>query len=590
MDINTLRLKVASIMEVLAKTAVAEMTKLVDDESAALRLEMCRSRRENEALKAKLLLMEGELRAVRGYGEGTPGNSLNISFEVQVCDEFREAQRPKVTERVGDERWCTAPAKDDQNMEKERDPLDALDIKYEPVDGEQDWSESLLLGEDRLEEDPKSSQSQTEQKISQENTCGTLGAAAGSGGEGPLCEKNKLKQEPEGQPLTLGPPPLGSTVGLDLQSGWSEAASSGTIQENNVRLGGSAELVGAQLDSDLSSPRCRASRRLRSAHGPPEDILAEMPFPLGSPGECDGSAPCEASSDTSAEAKSPCRTEGEEEEFICTRSEKTFPDALELKTHEEQHSAGKRFSCSECGKGFTSFSVLEEHQRIHSRKKPFSCSGCDKTFSQWHVLQAHEDVHKKQKLYVCTDCGKRFLYKGYLKTHQRVHTREKPFTCDQCGKCFSQISNLKTHQVTHTGEKCFSCTVCNKSFSHLHVLKHHQRIHTGEKRLNCKLCGKLFDSADSMKVHRSTHYREKRFRCIACGKDFTAKSSLQTHQSVHTGEKPYLCNVCGKSFAHQCNLKTHQRIHTGEKPFSCTLCGRSFSQNHVLQKHMLTHS
>ena len=86
------QIQVASIIEVLAKTAVVEITKLVDDGSAALRLEMCRSQRENEALKTKLLLMEGELRAVRGYGEGTRGNSLNLSFEVQVSNEFREAQ------------------------------------------------------------------------------------------------------------------------------------------------------------------------------------------------------------------------------------------------------------------------------------------------------------------------------------------------------------------------------------------------------------------------------------------------------------------------------------------------------------------
>ena len=80
-------------MEVLAKTAVAEMTKLVGDESAGLRLEMSRNQRENEALKTKLLLVEGELRDVRGYGEETPCISLNLSFEVQVCDEFRETQR-----------------------------------------------------------------------------------------------------------------------------------------------------------------------------------------------------------------------------------------------------------------------------------------------------------------------------------------------------------------------------------------------------------------------------------------------------------------------------------------------------------------
>ena len=46
----------------------------------------------------------------------------------------------------------------------------------QPVDGEQDWSESLLLSEDRLEEDPKSSQSQAERnrKISGQNTCGNI--------------------------------------------------------------------------------------------------------------------------------------------------------------------------------------------------------------------------------------------------------------------------------------------------------------------------------------------------------------------------------------------------------------------------------
>ena len=82
------KVQVASVMEVLAKTAVAEIIKLI----GALRLEMCRSQRENEALKTKSLLMEGEIRDVRGYGEETPGISLNLSFEIQVCDEFREAQ------------------------------------------------------------------------------------------------------------------------------------------------------------------------------------------------------------------------------------------------------------------------------------------------------------------------------------------------------------------------------------------------------------------------------------------------------------------------------------------------------------------
>ena len=44
----------------------------------------------------------------------------------------------------------------------------------QPVDGEQDWSETLLLSEDRLEEDPQSNQSQVEQKMIGQNTCGNV--------------------------------------------------------------------------------------------------------------------------------------------------------------------------------------------------------------------------------------------------------------------------------------------------------------------------------------------------------------------------------------------------------------------------------
>ncbi|KAG5849508.1 hypothetical protein ANANG_G00111400 [Anguilla anguilla] len=472
---SSFQIQVASIMEVLSKTAVAEITKLVDDGSAALRLEMCRSQRENEALKAKLLLMERELRTLRGCREGTPDNALNISFEVHVCDEL-EAQIPKVAgkgnvaaERVFDERLSSSPAKDEQyvHVEMKKDAPVALDIKYEPVDGEQDWSESVLLSEDWLEEDPKTSQSQLEQKISEENACGTSGAAATNSGVGPLFEEGELhmqpcpagdpekglqaelKQEPDGEPLTPGHPLPGSGEGLEAQCAWSKATRSGNVQEMLRQHGGSSEPGGARSNDRFSPRHYRASRRLRSEknEGPtshleqeqngrpgraPDAISAEMAVPLGSPGQRAGSTLCEESFNTSAAAESCQRIEGREE-FICTCCRKTFPDALELQTHEEeQHGTGKRFGCSESGKAFACSSVLEKHQRIHSRKKPFACSGCDKTFSQWHVLQAHQSIHTGEKPHICTDCGKRFPYKGYLKIHQRVHTREKPFVCAQC--------------------------------------------------------------------------------------------------------------------------------------------------------------
>ncbi|XP_064782384.1 uncharacterized protein LOC135506889 isoform X2 [Oncorhynchus masou masou] len=50
--------QIASIMEVLANTAVAEICKLVDDDYAVFRLEITQSQKENRALRRKLQLLE----------------------------------------------------------------------------------------------------------------------------------------------------------------------------------------------------------------------------------------------------------------------------------------------------------------------------------------------------------------------------------------------------------------------------------------------------------------------------------------------------------------------------------------------------
>lgn len=57
--------RLASVMALVAQSAVAEISKLYDDGLLVLRLEVCRKDSEIEALKTKLQTAENELRLVK---------------------------------------------------------------------------------------------------------------------------------------------------------------------------------------------------------------------------------------------------------------------------------------------------------------------------------------------------------------------------------------------------------------------------------------------------------------------------------------------------------------------------------------------
>lgn len=87
-------------------------------------------------------------------------------------------------------------------------------------------------------------------------------------------------------------------------------------------------------------------------------------------------------------------------------------------------------------------------------------------------------------------------------------------------------------------------------------------LHTGSRHiLRCGQCGKCFPHPSNLKAHLQTHTGERPFCCSLCSRSFTKLSNLKAHRRVHTGERPYSCLSCGKRFTQKCNLKRHQRIH-----------------------------
>lgn len=65
-----LRAQVASVIDALSKTAVAEIAKVLEDGVAVLRLEICRRESEVKALRSNVEALHGELRSVRSRAGG----------------------------------------------------------------------------------------------------------------------------------------------------------------------------------------------------------------------------------------------------------------------------------------------------------------------------------------------------------------------------------------------------------------------------------------------------------------------------------------------------------------------------------------
>ncbi|KAM7379822.1 hypothetical protein PAMP_005344 [Pampus punctatissimus] len=387
---RTFHSQLASIMEALAKAAVAEICELVDDSYAGLQLEISRSHKENEALRRKLELIESIIaRGHRGTGGvsdyGGPeeaGGGLVMDFTVE------HAVQPKASSVRRRGRVPALEAITDVIPETKEDTMSAA--AEEPND-----EDVVLIKAETSIEEVSGPDAADELFLSQDGT------------EVQSPEADDSKEGPSGMMV--------STSSADIRIMWERGGvrppEPAEPQDSHSAPGSPDPTGGAEDNSsdvvfDLASESdCGSSRKLF------------LPGSEGSP-----TLPYDAELDLSSSW-----TNQGLPSMVPAPHAASFPLALGLAASRPEsldlnrYSRDRRFVCSYCGKCFTSSRSLETHVRVHTGERPYSCA----------------------------QCGKRFTQSGHLKTHQSVHTGERPFACEYCGKRFAGKQNLRIHQQKH---------------------------------------------------------------------------------------------------------------------------------------------
>ncbi|XP_030259632.1 zinc finger protein with KRAB and SCAN domains 5 [Sparus aurata] len=380
--------KLTSIMEMLAKAAVVEISKLWEDGFTLVQAELRRRENEIEALNRKLVLMENERLSVLSQAPTTNLSSscpskreqhdklLPPTGDVPIIDSVQTlSSDPSVREKVDpsanhrtpppsqtEEKQCERLKSDHCESNSREDDDEDLIVKLEDEDDVQiveqvvdsDHSINDGAGRHEMELDLPPAEVMEEQE-SQQWSSVSVGDSDAADDSDCYFEPKQLSQNLDSEIL----------------------------------------LIQNALDIFDNSPETVYSDRFMRDNGQGVSSKSRAPVPFS---QAQPSQPVEA----------------------INHQER----GLSIRFLAEKQPQTKNTSVFSQDSGFFLLNDPELHKTIARR-------------------------HIKEKWFICPFCGKSFDRVSHLEIHQRIHTGEKPYTCDTCGKSFSQRSNLRTHQRTH---------------------------------------------------------------------------------------------------------------------------------------------
>ncbi|XP_068607079.1 zinc finger protein 271-like [Brachionichthys hirsutus] len=400
--------QLASIMEVLANAAVAEICKLVDDDYAVVSLQMSQCQRENKGLKRKLHLLE--LKMARGNAERRLRESSVNSGRPRA--QANPNDRPRDTAALFDRHmnvalWSGRAAAEDaaselthpgtfqsQSPDVELVEPEAVLVKQEEVEANASRAEDMpQVGDDGVVE------------------CVPCGSAL----RRPSIERQ------DGQSTSSRPQSQSQT-----SKTWRTGSGGG------VEVSDSSPLLKCELGASVEGRDSLQQTKRRQGN---EDGGADSKYAV----LCDNDKSCNSLVDNIVDEQLEFGMERRRPSCSYTTAAAEFPS-----------SSASIIGWNRCGPGLPLSPPFSGSSKVHpcsgTKERLFVCSYCGKAFNRPKKVEIHQRIHTGEKPYSCPTCGKRFSEAGNLRKHQRVHTGEKPYSCGMCGKGFAWIRNLKTHQ------------------------------------------------------------------------------------------------------------------------------------------------